>query len=355
MGRLKARELLRCIPPAGLLLCLLLAADPRRAEAAPVESASPYDLIAAVNSLRSGSGVAELAPNGALMAAAQAHSEFQAALGSWSHTGAGGTNETDRAIAAGYGGGLSVVCDEAVAVANPSQGADYIVNVIWNDYVHREVVLRNPRYVDVGAGAAEKDGLVYYTVDVCSTGSGTAATRPAGPAAPAGPTRTPEVILAVQTSAGEGDGSIFHVVQAGQTLWTIADAYGLSVEQLALQNNLSLKNPTIYIGQKLRIRDAFTPTLSPTITQTPRPPTRTPRPTFTPRPTQPTATITATPTATRRPLVALPRVGTHTIGILLVALCGLGLLVVVLGNLSTTRQARGARKGGGDESPGEGG
>jgi murein DD-endopeptidase MepM/ murein hydrolase activator NlpD len=52
-----------------------------------------------------------------------------------------------------------------------------------------------------------------------------------------------------------------HTVQAGETLRSIANLYGLTVEQLAAQNNISDVN-RIYVGQVLNI--APTPTAEPT-------------------------------------------------------------------------------------------
>jgi LysM repeat protein len=136
--------------------------------------------------------------------------------------------------------------------------------------------------------------------------------------------------MAIETALPEEDGSIIHLVQPGHTLWGIADAYGMTTEMVASLNGLDLKNPVVFSGQKLLVRMAFTATVSPTVTQTPRPPTRTPRPTFTPGPTRPTATASLTPKPTREPLLELPKVNTRSIGIGLVVVCALGLAAVLV-------------------------
>ena len=78
---------------------------PRKVRAAAL-SASAYDVIAAVNQVRASNGLAPFEINGALMAAAQAHSDYQAATGSISHTGSGGSSPGSRASAAGFSGSV---------------------------------------------------------------------------------------------------------------------------------------------------------------------------------------------------------------------------------------------------------
>jgi len=331
------KPLFTALLATAILILLVLLPFPQPAVMAQSTPPSPYDLIAAINSLRSANGLPALQTDGALMSAAQLHSQYQASIGSWTHTGSGGSNETDRALAAGYGGGASVTCDEAVAVAQVATTADYIVNVIWNDYQHRDLVLLNSRFTGIGAGAAVgSDGLVYYTVDNCTAGGGYTGATPAVTAVARGsaaPSPSAEVIKTVVVVTPLENGSIIHIVEAGQTLWSIAAAYGQTADQLAMLNGLPTPNLVIYVGQKLLVRPAFTPTLTPTITITPRPATRTPRPTFTPQPTRPTRTATLEPTPTRQPLVAMPKFDRRWFGISLVVICGLGLVTVLVNHL----------------------
>lgn len=264
---------------------------------------SASDLIIAVNGLRTANGLNALSVDNLLMISAQSHSEYQSSLGYWTHEGPGGTNETDRAAAVGYGNGQGIKCDEAVAIASSNKDANYIVYDLWNDYVHREVVLLNSSYIHVGAGVAEgSDGLFYYTIDLCvingqyptyptpTTGSGSDDTPINN-----GPTATYAPLI---TATPHDDGSIWHLVLAGETLFDISVAYGVDILTLETMNGISPAYQRIYAGQVLLVKTAPPPTVTPTSTSTPKPPTRTPRPSRTPRPTRPTSTPQDTPTLT---------------------------------------------------------
>jgi uncharacterized protein YkwD len=295
---------------------------------------SPAQMINAVNQLRATFGVGALRSNSLVMTSAQKHSEYQAFIGSWTHTGPGGTNETDRAVAVGYGGGKKVICDEAVAVATPETSADYIVNTLWADNIHRNVVLLNNRYEDIGVGAAEKGGLVYYTVDECvitgETGNTPRPTQERGtetwntlPAVTYSTLQMPTVI----TLTPQLDGSIIHIVQPNETVWSIAIAYNLKAIDICTLNGISCDNPIIYVNQKLILRKAYTPTSTPTITDTPKPPTRTLRPTRTASPTRSTRTFAPSETITNTPVKS--PVSQRSVGITIIIISALGILAVV--------------------------
>jgi LysM repeat protein len=136
----------------------------------------------------------------------------------------------------------------------------------------------------------------------------------------------------VVTLTAMPDGSIVQQVAKGVTLWDLAIAYGLRVDELVTFNRLSPSNPVIYEGQKIIIQPSFTPTKTATITETPPPPTRTPRPTLTPRPTQPTHTPQNTFTATTPPLMpeipSLEGVGRRSLAITIIVVSALGLLIL---------------------------
>lgn len=58
----------------------------------------------------------------------------------------------------------------------------------------------------------------------------------------------------VAVATPQEDGSIVHTVEKGQTLWSIATAYGVSVEQLHEMNGIPVDSVIIYEGQKLYIQ-----------------------------------------------------------------------------------------------------
>jgi len=215
-----------------------------------------YDVIAAVNQVRASNGLAAFQVNGALMAAAQAHSDYQAASGSISHTGSGGSSPGSRAQAAGYAG--SVIENIYGGMnASPQQAVSW-----WQgDSLHLNTLL-STRHTEAGAGVASSGGVVYYTLDV-GTGTGassgsTGSTGASTPGASGAPVAAPATAVAfnpVLISTANPDGSIVHVVQAGQTLWTIAASYKIALADL-LQLNGFTNNTYIYPGNKILIQPA---------------------------------------------------------------------------------------------------
>lgn len=145
-------------------------------------------------------------------------------------------------------------------------------------------------------------------------------------------TATPPQVYGVETVTPAADGSIIHLVQPGQSAWSICLAYHISMADLIALNDLS-DPPALLDGQKLIIRLAFTPTISPTVTKTPRPPTRTPTLTRTPRAPSATPTLAPTPTPTEFSLAnvipSLSAGNRRLFGIGMIVVCGLGLLLVL--------------------------
>lgn len=320
----------RFLPVALLILALLNLILPSAAQAA----VTPSDLMAAVQALRTSQGVAAFTVDAAIMAAAQAHSEYQASIGTYSHYGPGGSRAVNRVQAAGFGVGATVYCSENVAVANTRTGLDVVLYQYWGDPDHWNT-MTNPRYFNAGAGVAEKNGLYYYTLDACYiAGSAPAATASSGSGQVNTPKPTVPLIVPIRTSTPNADGSIVHPVGYGQALSSIASAYGVKVDDIRKYNPV-LGIRGLWVGDKLVIQVSSTPTRTPTRTLTPVPPTRTSSPTATPSQT-PSATPTAseTPTATPPPLIPpVDSVNRQTLGIAIIAVCGVGLLLVVIGQV----------------------
>jgi LysM repeat protein len=322
-----------------LLLILItfgLAVQPGRAQ---ISSPNPYDVISVVNGLRSSRGLAALQADGSLMAAAQGHADYMSANSIISHSGAGSSSPRDRAVAAGYGGGSGVIVTENIAVAQAATTVDTIVFNIWGDSLHMSTML-NSSYTHIGAGVSIAGGQAYYALKAGSISDGQA-NPPASnnPVPVAQQDNQPPVqsVYNVQTVTPSDDGSIVHEVLPGQAPWNIAIAYGIKIADLAAMNNLNPDNPVIYAGQKLVIRVAFTPTISPTVTETPVPPTRTISPTPTERPPTRTPSPTATSTPTEKPLLpqidVLQSLDRRTLGTGIIVVCGLGLLMILASSL----------------------
>jgi LysM repeat protein len=312
-----------------LLSLLVLFGSPARGRA---QAGDPYSLIEAVNNLRAANGLPALQINGTLMSAAQGHSDYQAAIGQVTHTGAGGTRPRDRAGAAGYGGGGTFFISE-----NIGGGTDLSVNEViswWlGDAPHTQTML-GANYQDIGAGVAVSNGFVYYTIDVGYVAGGSNYIPPAVTITPGGPTPIP--IYMVQTATPKPDGSVIHVVQSGQTLIGIAQAYDMTVPEIKALNNLI--NDAIYVGDKLIIRSASTPGPTATTTSTTSPTraaTATRHPTRTPTPSSTPIDTSIPDPADLNQKTASPSGSDQVGNILVIAIVGLavgGVLLMVIGS-----------------------
>jgi len=137
-----------------ILFSLSLNLPPKTAQAE-----DPYAVVAAVNAFRTSQGLPALQIDNALMAAAQAHSNYQASVRTVTHTGAGGTSASQRAIAYGFGGGAQVFVSENIA-GGMTMTINTAIYQYWQDSLHLHTML-NPAALYIGAGVGEADGYVY--------------------------------------------------------------------------------------------------------------------------------------------------------------------------------------------------
>lgn len=274
------------------------------------QSSSPTGLIDTVNTLRANNGLTALQVDQALMASAQQHAEYMAQTSNITHTRADGSTPATLGFIENIAGGINLT-------------VDVVVYSMWTDADHWGTMV-NFTYGKVGAGVAVKDNWVYYVLQVQRIDTGLAGQ----PTPNLQNTADPNTVAQVITATPQLDGSIFHEVGAGQSLWSIALAYGITIADIIAWNNLQ-PTPNIFPGERLLVVQPPTPTLSPTITLTPIPATRTTTPTATPKTPTVTATITLTPTITPRPPFSIQKMETgkrKTIGIGITAICSLGLL-----------------------------
>ncbi len=246
-----------------------LAAEP----AAPVEDAS--SLIAAVNQLRAANGLPPYKVNSILMSIAQSQSNYQASIGTVTHSGPGGTRPRDRAAAAGYGGGATIYVSENIAGGTNLSAAE---TVSWwqGDAPHLNTML-GAQYTDAGAGVAVAGDYVYYTLDVGAIAGSSGSTSSSPPSGSGAGTGSVPAVFPVRVATARASGEVIHVVQTGQTLIGIAAAYKVGLSEILDINGIA-KDTFIYPEDKIVIRSAHTATLAPTTTSTATPPRPTPRP-----------------------------------------------------------------------------
>lgn len=264
-----------------LLAILLLLGTP--GSPGQAQSGDAYALIEAVNQLRSANGLSPYRVDGTLMSAAQRHSEYQASIGSITHTGPGGSRPKDRARAAGYGGGATIFVSENIA-GGSSLDVQSVVSMWQGDAPHLNTMLSS-NYTDIGAGVASDGNRTYYTIDAAyvagqggsgtgSDGSGSGNDAPAAPGAQDTPVPV-AVIMPVLVASPNPDGSIVHVVESGQALILISQAYSISLPDLLSLNGLTQES-IIRPGDEILIKAAdVTPTSVPTETSIPAPATPT--------------------------------------------------------------------------------
>lgn len=292
---------------------------------------SATTVINTINSLRAQRGLAALQVHPALMQIAQQHSQYQASIGTWTHVSADGSRPIDRARAAGFGNGADIYISENVAYWDNGTIMQ-VINDPWNDPEHHNTMY-GPNYQYIGAGVAYSGSLVFYTVD---TGYwiGDPAPTPENPALTGTPSSSLEPsAVPVVVSTPLSDGTVKHIIAGGQSLWTIAAVYNITLEELRELNDLE-PDAIMNLGDEIIIHPSYTPTNTPIGQASPTLP---PRFTHTPSPVGTRGTAIsfspATPSPTDRS-AAEPRFRTSaknpTVVILAVIISG-GTLAAALG------------------------
>jgi LysM repeat protein len=231
-----------------LMVCLFF--PPGGAQAKRAAEVTAYDLIVAMNSLRVSYGLPALIEDPIIDAVAQATAQTMADNQMSWHIG----DVSGRLQAAGYGGGSKVWGTENFAVGNET--IDQIM-LVWSDESHM-IPAVNPAYCNVGAGVARSpSGRTYYILQAAYT-----ADKMCGEYTSVGSTTSKtggetssgisQLVMPVKIASPDSEGKVFHVVEAGQSFWSIAIAYKITIKDLQSWNNLS-SNSTLRAGQKLFI------------------------------------------------------------------------------------------------------
>jgi LysM repeat protein len=224
---------------------------------APSGKVSASDMIIAMNTLRVSNGLPALVEDPIIDAVAQSTAETMAANQMSGHIG----NVRGRIAAAGYGGGATVWATENFAMGY-NMSIDEIM-LVWSDALHM-IPAVNPAYCNIGAGVANaSNGMTYYILQAAYTSArscGDYKPPSAGTISPGGTSGfspVSQIIVPVKIATPDANGKIYHVVQAGQSFWSIAIAYHITIHDLEYWNNLS-RDTQLQIGQRLFIPSSST-------------------------------------------------------------------------------------------------
>lgn len=247
-----------------------------KSEYQPLAVASPYDLINAVNALRTSYGLAPYSINPILMYTAQAQADFMASIEDVTHAGPGGIGLTARLLAAGYplAGDLSAggFRAENITSGNEDRTAESVVEGWSGDRLHLNTMI-SPNLSEIGAGVAVADGRVYFVIDCALPTTDVLSQVATSLPGTESTVSTREVSIPVAIlSTPNPDGNVIHEVEPGESLWQLAIAYDVKIDEIKRLN--SLLDDNIFPGNKLLIKQAvLLPTASvtavPSLTSTP--------------------------------------------------------------------------------------
>jgi uncharacterized protein YkwD/LysM repeat protein len=255
-----------------LLFFLVLSLSPARGVSArpahQTSITSPSQLIDAVNNLRLAYGLRPLAVHQILMQTAQGQADYMAAIGSWTHSRPGGMTYTQQLISLGFplAGDLSLGGFRAENVLMQSNPLVWDgVPSAWQDPDHMNTML-SQNFTNIGAGISQGTNGYFYAVDcAATTGSGQMqgdassilTSVPGAGTSEANSAGISQFMVPVVKSTARPDGDVFHKVQYGQTLWSIAIAYGTTIKNIQGLNNLG-NDLIVYQGQELLVKKGAT-------------------------------------------------------------------------------------------------
>jgi len=256
--------------PSGLALSGSAGLPPLQDETPTLMPAAPApaDIINAVNDLRLAHGLIPLAVHPVLMqVAAEQANALAASEGAIGHERPCGMTLGQDLLSRGYPllGDLSLDGYRSENWA-PAATAQDAVSMWLGDDEHANTML-SPNRSDIGAAVAVGDQIYVVIETAWSTRSGQMqydarailTSIPVTRTACAGYTDSSDVSrysIPVAISTARPDGDVVHEVKYGQTLWSLADRYHVSVDQIKRLNGLT--DDTIVPGWKLLIQKAAT-------------------------------------------------------------------------------------------------
>jgi len=212
------------------------------------------EIAALINQYRAEQGLYQYVYNTTLESVAQKHTAYQVSIEESTHYGEGGSRSKDRVEASGYGGDNYIFVSEIIyhgQFATPKAALEW-----WkNSPIHNEQML-STQYHEFGVAVGRSETYIYYTVNFAAIKGVTA---PGVGSAPIQP--TPVVSAPVTVASPNSDGSIVHIVEQGQTIQGIADAYDIELDVLLLYNGLTASSaltPGQLILVELPIQTAVT-------------------------------------------------------------------------------------------------
>lgn len=226
------------------LLILLLWFSHSAPPSAQAQAYPSSEILRLVNELRASYNLPGYQYNNTLAAAAQNHANWMASTAVYSHTETDGSTPQTRANAVGYVGYVSENIVGGTSLS-PQQGVTWWIN----SPVHFNTLISN-RYTEIGLGYAVGNGQNFYVLVV-----GNPSNSPAPPPRSdiAEKENTAFIVAPIEVNAPREDGSIVHQVGQGQTVWAIAARYEVTVDEILWLNSLP-PSPILQPGQELIIR-----------------------------------------------------------------------------------------------------
>lgn len=224
---------------------------------------TPAQVIEAVNTLRLNRGLSALSVHPVLMQVAQTEANGIAS-GSNGHWRPPGLTLGQWLISLGYPLAGDLTQDgyrsENWIIAKSAKNA---IDA-WKGSADHNNTMLSPNRSDIGVGIAVTDVVYIVLVTALQTASGamqqdaylvlTQASSSTGESKGFMPS---QYINPVVLSTARPDGDVFHKIKYGQSLWSIAIAYHITIDQIRAWNNLG-EEMTIYENQVLLVQRSAT-------------------------------------------------------------------------------------------------